>query len=117
MENKKAKEIKKAKTVAMHPEKSMDNEGKETPEIVQNNPEPVKQKYSYEELENIVKNLIEQNNNLVMRLHQYEELLNIKRLDYLFKVLENKESFSKKFVFEVGKEIEESLTIKEEESK
>lgn len=117
METKKTKEVKKAKTVPMNKvvEAPVENTGK--PVVQQEVKEETPAKYSYEELEGIVKGLVEQNNTLVGRIRQYEELLNIKRLDYLFAVLQNREGFSKEFVSEVISEIEESLTIKTEEPK
>lgn len=117
METKQTKEVKKAKTVPMNKvvETPVENTGK--PVIQQEVKEETPAKYSYEELESIVKNLVEQNNTLIGRIRQYEELLNIKRLDYLFAVLQNREGFSKGFISEVISEIEESLTIKTEESK
>lgn len=108
MKTKKAKEEKKAKTMPI-------NTTAENPvkPVVQESKEKTPAKYSYEELENIAKGLVEQNNTLIGRIHQYEELLNIKRLDYLFAVLQNREGFSKEFVSAVISEIEDSLTITE----
>lgn len=70
--------------------------------------ENVEKKLSYEELENVA-------NNLYVRL-QNADMTNIfKRLDYLFKVVENKSAFSKEFVENITKEIETIMTIEKSE--
>lgn len=112
METKKTKEVKKAKTVPMNKvvETPVENTGKP---VVQEVKEDIPAKYSQEEVEGIVKSLVEQNNTLRGRVMQYEELLNIKRLDYLFAVLQNREGFSKTFITRTIAEIEDSLMIKD----
>lgn len=70
----------------------------------------VKDKPSYEELTEKVAGLEGLNQQLIMRL-QSENLGNLfKRLDYLFKVVENKEAFDTDFVAECTKEIKEFMT-------
>ena len=77
-------------------------------------------KLSYEELTNVANGLKEQNNFLMKQCQQMEgklrelvEVLNFKRLDYLFKVVELGYEFDTKFVSKCISELEESLTIKE----
>lgn len=107
METKSTKE--KKKVVALNPQAPK----KESNEVNTANTQEGK-KYSYEELETIAKNLVEQYNAVRMKLAQCEELLQVKRLDYLFEVIKAKEVFSKKFFNECVKEIETSLAIPEE---
>ena len=78
-------------------------------------------KLSYEELTNVANGLKEQNNFLMKQCQQMEgklrelvEVLNFKRLDYLFKVVELEYNFDSKFVSQCITELEESLTIKEQ---
>ena len=78
-------------------------------------------KLSYEELTNVANGLKEQNNFLMKQCQQMEgklrelvEVLNFKRLDYLFKVVELGYEFDTKFVSQCISELEESLTIKEQ---
>ncbi len=74
------------------------------------------QKLSYEQLEQVAHQLSEQVNQLHTNL-QKATLTNIfKRLDYLFKVLENHTMFSQEFIDKCVKEIEELMTIPEEDS-
>lgn len=70
--------------------------------------ENTEKKLSYEELERLA-------NDLYVRL-QNADMTNIfKRLDYLFRVVENKSAFSKEFVENVVKEIETIMTIEKSE--
>ena len=78
-------------------------------------------KLSYEELTNVANGLKEQNNFLMKQCQQMEgklrelvEVINFKRLDYLFKVVELGYEFDTKFVSQCISELEESLTIKEQ---
>ena len=78
-------------------------------------------KLSYEELTNVANGLKEQNNYLMKQCQQMDgklrelvEVINFKRLDYLFKVVEFEYEFSSKFVSQCIAELEESLTIKEQ---
>lgn len=76
-----------------------------------------KEEVSREQLESLLKQLIEENKELKIRFNQvYSDLIS-KRLDYLFKAVEFKESFSKKFILDCTKEIEAALTISEEVEK
>ena len=47
------------------------------------------------------------------KLRELVEVLNLKRLDYLFKVVELRNMFGTEFVNQCITELEESLTIKE----
>lgn len=87
-------EEKKAKTVEMKPQ----NE----------------KKYSYEELNNIAGQLSQQNQQLYQQLQRANMTNMFKRLDYLFKVIENGVMFSAEFLDKCLKEIEETMTIEEE---
>lgn len=87
--------------------------------VVEINPQKAKeerpQKLSYEQLEQVAHQLSEQVNQLHTNL-QKATLTNIfKRLDYLFKVLENHSIFSQEFTDKCVKEIEELMTIPEED--
>lgn len=78
--------------------------------------EKVQSKMSYEELQSIATQLGQQNQHLHARLHQLEMSNLFKRLDYLFKVLENAPNFSYEFVESCASEIKEILTIPDSES-
>lgn len=65
-------------------------------------------KLSYEELENLA-------NNLYISLQNAEMANVFKRLDYLFKVVENKASFNARFTKSCVDEIETIMTIKKGE--
>lgn len=75
------------------------------------------EQYSYEDLKSIAAGMVEQMEKMKIQLLRYEEMLQIKRLDYLFAVLQNREGFSKKFLEKTIKEIEESLMPIEETKK
>lgn len=87
-------EEKKAKTVEMNTQK--DN------------------KYSYDELNNIASQLSQQNQQLYQQLQRANMTNMFKRLDYLFKVVENGAMFSPEFTDKCIKEIEDSMTLEEE---
>ena len=75
------------------------------------------EKMSYEQLENIAHQLSEQAKQLYMKL-QVANMSNIfKRLDYLFKVVENGYIFQQDFLEKCIAEIEELLTVPEEDNK
>lgn len=61
-------------------------------------------KLSYEELENVA-------NNLYVRLQQADMANMFKRLDYLFKVVENIRSFPEEFASKAVEEIVALMTI------
>lgn len=72
------------------------------------------EKMSYEELENVAAQLSQQSQQLYARLQQVEMSNMFKRLDLLFKVIESAHAFSTEFVAKCVKEIEEIMTIPEE---
>lgn len=67
-------------------------------------------KLSYEELENVA-------NNLYVRLQQADMANMFKRLDYLFKVVENNDNFPQEFTKHCVDEIVDVMTISTEETK
>lgn len=72
------------------------------------------QKMSYEQLEQVAHQLSEQVRQLYSQL-QMANLNNMfKRLDYLFKVIENNSHFSAAFYNKSVKEIEDIMTVPEE---
>jgi hypothetical protein len=75
-----------------------------TPEVKQ------EKKLSYEELENVA-------NSLYVRLQQADMTNMFKRLDYLFKVVENKNNFPSSFTTQCVDEIVNIMTISTEETK
>lgn len=75
-----------------------------TPEVKQ------EKKLSYEELENVA-------NNLYVRLQQADMANMFKRLDYLFKVVENVDNFPQEFTKCCVDEIVNIMTISTEETK
>lgn len=72
------------------------------------------EKMSYEELEQVASQLSQQSQQLYARLQQAEMTNLFKRLDLLFKVVENNHAFSEEFVTNCVKEIEEIMTIPDE---
>lgn len=93
-------EKKTAKVVDLRPTK----ESEETPK-----------KLSYEQLENIAHQLSEQAKNLYTKLQEANMANIFKRLDYLFKVVENSHAFKDEFVTKCLEEIEELMTVPEKE--
>jgi len=77
---------------------------------MENTKTEVREKATYEQLENYVTQLSTQNISLRNKINELMEVALSKRLDYLFKVLENKENFSKEFIETVCEEITDSLT-------
>lgn len=73
------------------------------------------QKMSYEELEQVAAQLSQQSQQLYARLQQADMANMFKRLDYLFKVLENHQQFSPEFVAECVTEITNMMTIQDPE--
>lgn len=73
------------------------------------------QKMSYEQLENIAHQLSEQAKTLYARLQEANMTNMFKRLDYLFKVVENAHTFNEEFVAKCVTEIEELMTVPENE--
>ena len=72
------------------------------------------EKMSYEQLENIAHQLSEQNKQLYMKLQTANMTNLFKRLDYLFKVVENGNMFKQDFLDKCIAEIEELMTVPEE---
>lgn len=73
------------------------------------------QKLSYEELENVARQLSEQSKKLYGKLQESNMFNTFKRLDYLFKVVELSSDFNNAdFVKKCKKEIIELMTIDEE---
>ena len=72
------------------------------------------EKMSYEQLENIAHQLSEQARKLYSQLQQSNMTNMFKRLDYLFKVVENGHMFKQDFLEKCIAEIEEIMTVPEE---
>lgn len=73
-------------------------------------------KFTYEELEGICKQLSEQVRVLYSKVQEYDNETAFKRLDYLFKILSNKEVFPASFVESVISEIISAITIPEHDT-
>lgn len=69
------------------------------------------QKATYEQLENYVNQLSQQNMILKKRLNEFAEVSFYKKMEFLFKVLENKDSFTIDFVNSCASEIMEAMNI------
>lgn len=78
---------------------------------VQKRPE----KLSYEKLENVAHQLSEQNRQLFAKLQELNMTNVFKRLDYLFKVVENGHMFKQDFFEKCIAEIESLMTVPEQE--
>lgn len=72
------------------------------------------EKMSYEQLENVAHQLSEQAKQLYMKLQAANMSNMFKRLDYLFKVVENGHMFKQDFLEKCITEIEEIMTVPEE---
>ena len=72
------------------------------------------QKMSYEQLEQVAHQLSEQARQLYSQLQQSNMTNMFKRLDYLFKVVENSHVFKQDFLDKCIKEIEDIMTVPEE---
>ena len=75
------------------------------------------EKLSYEQLENVAHQLSEQAKQLYMKLQAADMTNMFKRLDYLFKVVENGHMFKQDFLEKCIAEIEEIMTVPEETDK
>ena len=73
------------------------------------------QKLSYEELQRVAMQLSEQAKALYKRVQELELTNMFKRLDYLFKVIENKSSFPIEFSTKCANEIQSIIDSVEEE--
>ena len=72
------------------------------------------EKMSYEQLENVAHQLSEQSKQLYMKLQAANMSNMFKRLDYLFKVVENGHMFKQDFFEKCIAEIEELMTVPKE---
>ena len=72
------------------------------------------QKMSYEQLEQVAHQLSEQARQLYGQLQKSNLSNMFKRLDYLFKVVENGHMFKQDFLEKCVKEIEDIMTVPEE---
>lgn len=68
-------------------------------------------KLTYEQLNDACNQLFQQNRQLSLKNRELEQFCMNKRLDYLFKVVENSDKFSSDFVVSCTSEIEEAMTI------
>ena len=73
------------------------------------------EKMSYEQLENIAHQLSDQAKQLYAKLQEANMVNMFKRLDYLFKVVENAHAFNEAFVAKCVSEIEDMIVIPEPE--
>jgi hypothetical protein len=78
---------------------------------MENTKTEVREKPTYEQLENYVNQLASQNMALNKRVAELSEISMFKRIDYLFKVIENKDSFTESFVQTCSNEIVEAMTL------
>ena len=75
------------------------------------------EKMSYEQLEGIAHQLSEQNRQLFAKLQELNMTNVFKRLDYLFKVIENGHMFEQDFLEKCTAEVESLMTVPEQEEK
>ena len=75
------------------------------------------EKLSYEQIENIAHQLSEQNRQLLAKLQELNMANMFKRLDYLFKVIENGHMFKQYFLEKCIEEVESLVTVPEQEEK
>ena len=73
------------------------------------------EKMSYEQLENVAHQLSEQNRQLFAKLQELNMANMFKRLDYLFKVVENSRMFKQDFLEKCVAEIESIMTVPKQE--
>lgn len=81
----------------------------EKPEVKEN------EKMSYEQLENVAHQLSEQVRQLYAKLQEANLENMFKRLDYLFKVIENAHAFNAEFISKCASEIESLMTLPDPE--
>ena len=74
-------------------------------------------KLTYEQLNDACNKLLQQNRQLIQRSRELEQFALNKRLDYLFKIIEFNKMFSSDFVVSCTEEIEQAMTIPQEEDK
>ena len=75
------------------------------------------EKISYEQLEGVAHQLSEQNRQLFAKLQELNMTNVFKRLDYLFKVIENGHMFEQHFLEKCIAEVESLMTVPEQEEK
>ena len=75
------------------------------------------EKMSYEQLEGVAHQLSEQNRQLFAKLQELNMTNVFKRLDYLFKVIENGHMFEQDFLEKCIAEVESLMTVPEQEEK
>lgn len=92
-------------------------EQKKSKVISMNTSKTQEKKLTYEQLNDACNQLWQQNKQLAMKNRELEQFAMNKRLDYLFQVLEFSKEFSSDFVGTCASEIEEALTIPQEEAK
>lgn len=74
------------------------------------------QKLTYEQLNDACNQLFQQNQYLTKQVRELSAYNAFKRLDYLFKVVENSKVFGAEFTKQCMEEIKETITIKEEDT-
>lgn len=89
---------------------------KEGKKVVHMEPSNKSEKLTYEQLENVARQLSEQNQMLIKRVQETNMGNVFKRLDYLFKVVEQDTKFNKEFAKKCISEIESIMVISEEEN-
>ena len=83
--------------------------------VVEMKPQERPEKMSYEQLENVAHQLSEQNRQLFAKMQELNMANMFKRLDYLFKVVENGHMFDQDFLEKCIAEIESLMTVPEQE--
>ena len=83
--------------------------------VVEMKPQERSEKMSYEQLENVAHQLSEQNRQLFAKMQELNMANMFKRLDYLFKVVENGHMFKQDFLEKCVAEIESIITIPKQE--
>ena len=73
------------------------------------------EKMSYDQLENVAHQLSEQNRQMFAKIQELNMSNMFKRLDYLFKVIENGHMFKQDFLEKCIAEIESLITIPKQE--
>ena len=73
------------------------------------------EKMSYDQLESVAHQLSEQNRQMFAKLQELNMVNMFKRLDYLFKVIENGHMFKQDFLEKCIAEIESLMTVPEQE--
>ncbi len=92
-------------------------EQKKAKVVSMNTPKQEEKKLSYEQLNDACNQLLQQNRQLAVQNQELQQFAMNKRLDYLFKIVEYSKEFKSEFVVSCVNEIEEALTIPQEEVK